>query len=75
MELHYKSHYITATADRDPDNNLFRAEISIKSVVGGAYTVSRHRYPPEGTFASEGEAELRALEWAQKWVDADSSSA
>jgi hypothetical protein len=73
MERHYKNYHITAEAERDPANNLFRALIFIGSARGGVSFTKKERQPREGSFSTSNEAELHGIAWAMKWIDEKSS--
>jgi hypothetical protein len=73
MERHYKNYHIVAEAERDPDNNLYRALIFIGSIRGGVSFTKRERQPKTGRFSDPVQAEQHGLAWAMNWIDQKSS--
>jgi hypothetical protein len=69
MEEQYKDYDITVEAERDPDNNLFRALIFIGWKQEGVSITHQERFPPRGAFSERTDAEMIGLERAKHWVD------
>jgi hypothetical protein len=67
MQRYYKGHHISIAPERDPENQLFRALVTIVTVAGGDSFVYRH--PFEGTFYDDNDAELHGIKWAMDWID------
>ena len=71
MERYHKSYRIISRSDRDPENNLFRALITIETSPGPVYFESTTlcREPATGRFEKEGEAESYGVEWGIGAID------
>jgi hypothetical protein len=67
MDYTYCSYNISSTAERDSENNLFRAVVNI-TAQGKSRGVSR-REPSKGYFQTAGDAEVYGLGWARGWID------
>ena len=65
MERYYKSYRIISRSDRDPENNLFRAVITIDTSPGPVYCENTAPCfePATGRFKNEREAESYGVEW------------
>jgi hypothetical protein len=64
MDYYHKSYRIISRSDRDPENNLFRALITIETSPGPVYFESTTpcREPVAGRFENEREAESYGVE-------------
>ena len=65
MEHYHKSYRIISRSDRDPENNLFRAVVTIETSPGPVYweNTTPCCEPATGRFRNEREAELYGVEW------------
>jgi hypothetical protein len=71
MERYHKSYRIISRSDRDPENKLFRALVTIETSRGPVYFESTTpcREPAMGRFKNEGEAESYGVEWGIGAID------
>ena len=71
MEHYYKSYRIISRSDRDPENNLFRALVTIETSRGPVYyeDTTPCREPATGRFRNEREAESYGVEWGIGAID------
>lgn len=69
MERYYKDHHISARAELDPANDLYRAAVIIKTVLVADDFGRRLRHPDKGTFSNDSAAELHGLLLAKDWID------
>ena len=71
MDFYHKSYRIISRSDRDPENNLFRALITIETSPGPVYFESTTpcREPATGRFGNEREAESSGFEWGIGAID------
>ena len=71
MDYYHKSYRIISRSDRDPENNLFRALITIETSPGPVYFESTTpcREPATGRFENEREAESYGVEWGIGAID------
>ena len=53
MERYHKSYRIISRSDRDPENNLFRALITIETSPNGCENTTPCREPATGRFKNE----------------------
>ena len=65
MERYHKSYRIISRSERDPENNLFRALVTIETSLGPVYCENTTPCcePTKGRFTNEREAELYGVEW------------
>ena len=70
MERYHRSYRIISRSDRDPENDLFRALITIETS-GHVYceTTTACYEPETGQFKNEREAESYGVEWGLRAVD------
>jgi hypothetical protein len=71
MDHYHKSYRIISRSDRDPENNLFRALITIETSPGPVYfeSITPCREPVMGRFENEGEAASYGVEWGIRAID------
>jgi hypothetical protein len=71
MDFYHKSYRIISRSDRDPDNKLFRALITIETSPGPVYfeSIIPCRAPATGRFEKEREAESYGVEWGIGAID------
>ena len=71
MDYYHKAYRIISRSDRDPENNLFRALISIETSPGPVYfeSVIPCREPERGRFKDEREAESYGVKWGIGAID------
>ncbi len=71
MDHYHKSYRIISRSERDPENSLFRALITIETSSGPVYFESTTpcREPIAGRFDNEREAESYGVEWGIDAID------
>jgi hypothetical protein len=71
MDYYHKSYRIISRSDRDPENKLFRALITIETSPGPVYfeSITSCREPTTGRFENEREAESCGVEWGIGAID------
>jgi hypothetical protein len=71
MDHYHKSYRIISRSDRDPENNLFRALITIETSPGPVYfeSILPCREPAMGRFEKEHEAESYGVKWGIGAID------
>jgi hypothetical protein len=71
MDCYHKSYRIISRPDRDPENNLFRALVTIETSPGPVYFESTTpcREPATGRFENEREAESYGVAWGIGAID------
>jgi len=71
MNYYHKSFRIISRPDRDPENKLFRALITIETCPGPVYieNIAPCLEPAAGQFDSEREAESHGIEWGIVAID------
>lgn len=71
MDYYHKALRIISRSDRDPENNLFRALITIETSPGPVYFESTTpcREPATGRFENEREAESYGVKWGTGAID------
>ena len=71
MDYYHKSYRIISRSDRDPENRLFRALITIETSRGPVYSepTTPCLEPAAGRFENEREAESHGIEWGIVAID------
>lgn len=71
MNYYHKSYRILSRSDRDPENKLFRALVTIETSPGPVYFEHTTAWlePPAGRFENEREAESYGIEWGIVAID------
>lgn len=71
MNYYHKSYRILSRSDRDPENKLFRALITIEPTPGPVYIENAIPClePAAGRFENEREAESYGIEWGIVAID------
>jgi hypothetical protein len=71
MDYYHKSYRIISRSDRDPENSLFRALITIETSSGPVYFESTTPCgePASGRFENEREAVSYGVEWGIGAID------
>ena len=71
MDYYHKSYRIISRSDRDPENELFRALITIEKSPGPVYIerTTPCLEPAAGRFDNEREAESYGIEWGIVAID------
>ena len=71
MDYYHKSYRIISRPDLDPENNLFRALITIETSPGPVCfeSTTPSREPAMGRFENEREAESYGVEWGIGAID------
>ena len=71
MDYYHKAYRIISRSDRDQENNLFRALITIEASPGPVYceNTTPCREPLTGRFENEREAESYGVEWGISAID------
>jgi hypothetical protein len=71
MNFYHKSYRIISRSDRDPENKLFRALVTIEMCPGPVYieNTTPCLEPAAGRFENEREAESYGVEWGIVAID------